>query len=190
MATHRCPSGGSRASTGTASAREPSPPRSPRRCVTFWPSVFVWRESDETCKRVFVCQVDGPLDNRNFDYFPEDTDGPPPDDESGWDSEFWPEMTNTWMLTEQSRKEMPGSNTADVLSEKTCLFCCVCEGSVEMTGYIRLTFMTPRTPEHLEVVVINSQTLTVVEDAVTLLRPAPWGRRDAVVKLPRAEIHL
>uniref|UniRef100_A0A4W6FKH5 cGMP-dependent protein kinase n=1 Tax=Lates calcarifer TaxID=8187 RepID=A0A4W6FKH5_LATCA len=32
--------------------------------------------------------VDGPLDNSNFDYFPEDTDDPPPDEESGWDLEF------------------------------------------------------------------------------------------------------
>uniref|UniRef100_H3D7V3 cGMP-dependent protein kinase n=1 Tax=Tetraodon nigroviridis TaxID=99883 RepID=H3D7V3_TETNG len=31
--------------------------------------------------------VDGPLDNSNFDYFPEDTDSPP-DEESGWDLEF------------------------------------------------------------------------------------------------------
>lgn len=33
------------------------------------------------------CQVDGPLDNSNFDYFPEDTDSPPVED-SGWDLEF------------------------------------------------------------------------------------------------------
>ncbi|XP_068608711.1 cGMP-dependent protein kinase 1-like [Brachionichthys hirsutus] len=32
--------------------------------------------------------VDGPLDNSNFDYFPEDTDDSPPDEESGWDVEF------------------------------------------------------------------------------------------------------
>ncbi|XP_040914342.1 cGMP-dependent protein kinase 1-like isoform X1 [Toxotes jaculatrix] len=36
----------------------------------------------------FTPMVDGPLDNSNFDYFPEDTDGPPPDEESGWDLEF------------------------------------------------------------------------------------------------------
>ncbi|XP_071321803.1 cGMP-dependent protein kinase 1-like [Trachinotus anak] len=36
----------------------------------------------------FTPTVDGPLDNSNFDYFPEDTDDPPPDDESGWDLEF------------------------------------------------------------------------------------------------------
>ncbi|KAM7392369.1 hypothetical protein PAMA_007468 [Pampus argenteus] len=36
----------------------------------------------------FTPTVDGPLDNRNFDYFPEDTDDPPPDEESGWDAEF------------------------------------------------------------------------------------------------------
>ncbi|KAF3848461.1 hypothetical protein F7725_014958 [Dissostichus mawsoni] len=32
--------------------------------------------------------VEGPLDTSNFDYFPEDTEDPPPDEESGWDLEF------------------------------------------------------------------------------------------------------
>ncbi|XP_034402701.1 cGMP-dependent protein kinase 1-like [Cyclopterus lumpus] len=36
----------------------------------------------------FTPAVDGPLDNRNFDYFPEDAEDPPPDEESGWDLEF------------------------------------------------------------------------------------------------------
>ncbi|XP_034457426.1 cGMP-dependent protein kinase 1-like isoform X1 [Hippoglossus hippoglossus] len=36
----------------------------------------------------FTPTVNGPLDNGNFDYFPEDTDDPPPDEESGWDLEF------------------------------------------------------------------------------------------------------
>ena len=36
---------------------------------------------------LLLCQVTGPLDNSNFDYFPEDTDEPP-DEESGWDLEF------------------------------------------------------------------------------------------------------
>ncbi|XP_062290177.1 cGMP-dependent protein kinase 1-like [Scomber scombrus] len=36
----------------------------------------------------FTPTVDGPLDNSNFDYFPEDMEEPPPDDESGWDAEF------------------------------------------------------------------------------------------------------
>ncbi|KAM9841019.1 cGMP-dependent protein kinase 1-like isoform 2-T2 [Aulostomus maculatus] len=36
----------------------------------------------------FTPVVDGPLDNSHFDYFPEDTDAPPPDEESGWDLEF------------------------------------------------------------------------------------------------------
>uniref|UniRef100_A0A3B4TRW3 cGMP-dependent protein kinase n=1 Tax=Seriola dumerili TaxID=41447 RepID=A0A3B4TRW3_SERDU len=36
----------------------------------------------------FTPTVDGPLDNSNFDYFPEDSDDPPPDEESGWDLEF------------------------------------------------------------------------------------------------------
>ncbi|XP_071756844.2 cGMP-dependent protein kinase 1-like isoform X2 [Centroberyx gerrardi] len=35
----------------------------------------------------FTPTVEGPLDNSNFDYFPEDTDDPP-DEESGWDLEF------------------------------------------------------------------------------------------------------
>lgn len=37
---------------------------------------------------MFCLQVHGPLDNSNFDYFPEDTEGPPPDEEPGWDLEF------------------------------------------------------------------------------------------------------
>ncbi|KAM6986884.1 cGMP-dependent protein kinase 1-like [Aplochiton taeniatus] len=36
----------------------------------------------------FVPSVEGPLDTSNFDYFPEDIDDPPPDEESGWDVEF------------------------------------------------------------------------------------------------------
>uniref|UniRef100_A0A3Q3WNY1 cGMP-dependent protein kinase n=1 Tax=Mola mola TaxID=94237 RepID=A0A3Q3WNY1_MOLML len=36
----------------------------------------------------YTPSVDGPLDNSNFDYFPEDTEDPPPDEESGWDLEF------------------------------------------------------------------------------------------------------
>ncbi|XP_044030890.1 cGMP-dependent protein kinase 1-like [Siniperca chuatsi] len=36
----------------------------------------------------FIPTVNGPLDNSNFDYFPEDIEGPPPDEESGWDLEF------------------------------------------------------------------------------------------------------
>ncbi|XP_041666926.1 cGMP-dependent protein kinase 1-like [Cheilinus undulatus] len=36
----------------------------------------------------FTPTVDGPLDNSNFDFFPEDSDGPPPDEDSGWDLEF------------------------------------------------------------------------------------------------------
>lgn len=35
-----------------------------------------------------IMQVSGPLDNSNFDYFPEDAEGPPPDEEPGWDLEF------------------------------------------------------------------------------------------------------
>lgn len=35
-----------------------------------------------------ITQVSGPLDNSNFDYFPEDAEDPPPDEEPGWDLEF------------------------------------------------------------------------------------------------------
>ncbi|XP_074546304.1 cGMP-dependent protein kinase 1-like [Halichoeres trimaculatus] len=35
----------------------------------------------------FTPTVDGPLDNSNFDFFPEDTEEPP-DEDSGWDLEF------------------------------------------------------------------------------------------------------
>jgi len=33
-------------------------------------------------------QVSSPTDTNNFDNFPEDTDEPPPDDDSGWDYDF------------------------------------------------------------------------------------------------------
>ncbi|XP_024918238.1 cGMP-dependent protein kinase 1-like isoform X2 [Cynoglossus semilaevis] len=36
----------------------------------------------------YIPVVKGPLDNSNFDEFPEDTDDPPPDEDSGWDLEF------------------------------------------------------------------------------------------------------
>uniref|UniRef100_A0A8C9YUA7 cGMP-dependent protein kinase n=1 Tax=Sander lucioperca TaxID=283035 RepID=A0A8C9YUA7_SANLU len=36
----------------------------------------------------FTPTVAGPLDNSNFDYFPEDAEEPPSDEESGWDLEF------------------------------------------------------------------------------------------------------
>ncbi|KAK2818600.1 hypothetical protein Q5P01_024161 [Channa striata] len=36
----------------------------------------------------FTPTVDGPLDNRHFDCFPEDTEDHPPDEDSGWDLEF------------------------------------------------------------------------------------------------------
>uniref|UniRef100_A0A3Q3M8P9 cGMP-dependent protein kinase n=2 Tax=Mastacembelus armatus TaxID=205130 RepID=A0A3Q3M8P9_9TELE len=41
-----------------------------------------------TIEPPFTPTVDGPLDSSNFDYFPEDTEDPPPDEESGWDLEF------------------------------------------------------------------------------------------------------
>lgn len=51
-------------------------------------SASVRLSAASACSRALFCQVDGPLDNSNFDYFPLDTDGPPPDEESGWDLEF------------------------------------------------------------------------------------------------------
>lgn len=33
-------------------------------------------------------QVASPTDTSNFDSFPEDSDEPPPDDNSGWDIDF------------------------------------------------------------------------------------------------------
>ena len=37
---------------------------------------------------VFTCQVTAPTDTSNFDSFPEDNEDPPPDDNSGWDTDF------------------------------------------------------------------------------------------------------
>ncbi|XP_041825101.1 cGMP-dependent protein kinase 1-like isoform X2 [Melanotaenia boesemani] len=36
----------------------------------------------------FTPSVGGPLDSSNFDYFPQDNDEPPPDEDSGWDVDF------------------------------------------------------------------------------------------------------
>lgn len=33
-------------------------------------------------------QVASPTDTSNFDSFPEDNEDPPPDDNSGWDTDF------------------------------------------------------------------------------------------------------
>ncbi|KAM9307311.1 cGMP-dependent protein kinase 1-like isoform 2-T2 [Pholidichthys leucotaenia] len=41
-----------------------------------------------TVEPPFTPTVNGPLDNSNFDYFPDDTEEPPPDEDSGWDLEF------------------------------------------------------------------------------------------------------
>ncbi|XP_051906600.1 cGMP-dependent protein kinase 1-like isoform X1 [Hippocampus zosterae] len=54
-----------------------------------WFEGFNWdglRQGTMDCP--FAPRVDGPLDNSNFDDFPLDTEGPPPDEESGWDLEF------------------------------------------------------------------------------------------------------
>lgn len=37
---------------------------------------------------LLVNQVSSPTDTSNFDSFPEDNDDPPPDDNSGWDTDF------------------------------------------------------------------------------------------------------
>lgn len=34
-------------------------------------------------------QVTSAIDTSNFDSFPEDNEDPPPDDNSGWDVDFW-----------------------------------------------------------------------------------------------------
>ncbi|XP_077369101.1 cGMP-dependent protein kinase 1-like isoform X4 [Festucalex cinctus] len=54
-----------------------------------WFEGFNWdglRQGTMDCP--FTPRVDGPLDSSNFDHFPLDAEGPPPDEESGWDLEF------------------------------------------------------------------------------------------------------
>uniref|UniRef100_A0A8C2CXN5 cGMP-dependent protein kinase n=1 Tax=Cyprinus carpio TaxID=7962 RepID=A0A8C2CXN5_CYPCA len=54
-----------------------------------WFEGFNWDGIREgTLTPPFIPNVEGPLDTSNFDCFPEDTDEPPPDEESGWDFEF------------------------------------------------------------------------------------------------------
>ncbi|XP_052463315.1 cGMP-dependent protein kinase 1-like [Carassius gibelio] len=54
-----------------------------------WFEGFNWDGIREgTLTPLFIPNVEGPLDTSNFDSFPEDTDEPPPDEESGWDLEF------------------------------------------------------------------------------------------------------
>ncbi|XP_075996246.1 cGMP-dependent protein kinase 1-like [Genypterus blacodes] len=54
-----------------------------------WFEGFNWEGLRQgTIDSPYTPTVAGPLDNGNFDYFPEDTDDPPPDDETGWDLEF------------------------------------------------------------------------------------------------------
>uniref|UniRef100_A0A8C5D2I4 cGMP-dependent protein kinase n=1 Tax=Gadus morhua TaxID=8049 RepID=A0A8C5D2I4_GADMO len=53
-----------------------------------WFEGFNWEGLRQgTIDSPYTPTVTGPLDNSNFDYFPEDTDEPP-DEESGWDLEF------------------------------------------------------------------------------------------------------
>ncbi|XP_029301238.1 cGMP-dependent protein kinase 1-like [Cottoperca gobio] len=54
-----------------------------------WFEGFNWEGLRQgTIASPFTPTVDGPLDNSNFDYFPEDVEDAPPDEESGWDLEF------------------------------------------------------------------------------------------------------
>ncbi|KAM9801229.1 cGMP-dependent protein kinase 1-like [Neosynchiropus ocellatus] len=54
-----------------------------------WFEGFNWEGLRQgTMDPPYTPSVDGPLDTSNFDFFPEDSDDPPPDDESGWDAEF------------------------------------------------------------------------------------------------------
>lgn len=41
-----------------------------------------------------VHQVTSAIDTSNFDSFPEDNEDPPPDDNSGWDVDFWSPLKN------------------------------------------------------------------------------------------------
>ncbi|XP_062340055.1 cGMP-dependent protein kinase 1-like [Osmerus eperlanus] len=54
-----------------------------------WFEGFNWEGlRQETLAPPFIPTVEGPLDTSNFDVFPDDSDDPPPDEESGWDEEF------------------------------------------------------------------------------------------------------
>ncbi|XP_034021387.1 cGMP-dependent protein kinase 1-like, partial [Thalassophryne amazonica] len=54
-----------------------------------WFEGFNWEGLHQgSMESPFTPAVEGPLDNSNFDSFPEDTDDPPPDELSGWDLEF------------------------------------------------------------------------------------------------------
>ncbi|XP_051540023.1 cGMP-dependent protein kinase 1-like isoform X1 [Myxocyprinus asiaticus] len=54
-----------------------------------WFEGFNWDGIREgTLTPPILPNVNGPLDTSNFDCFPEDTEEPPPDEESGWDIEF------------------------------------------------------------------------------------------------------
>lgn len=58
-------------------------------------------------------QVKSPVDTGNFDSFPEDNEDPPPDDNSGWDVDFWrapppfPPPSNPLLLLNKTNKKTP-----------------------------------------------------------------------------------
>lgn len=73
------------------------------RCLTLlWAIPFVPRN-----------QVKSPVDTGNFDSFPEDNEDPPPDDNSGWDVDFWrppppfPPPSNPPLLLNKTNKKTP-----------------------------------------------------------------------------------
>ncbi|XP_075312683.1 cGMP-dependent protein kinase 1-like [Odontesthes bonariensis] len=54
-----------------------------------WFEDFNWDSLRQgTIEPPFTPTVDGPLDSSNFDFFPQNTEESPPDEESGWDVEF------------------------------------------------------------------------------------------------------
>lgn len=52
------------------------------------PSSQFYQEYQRHFVHSLALQVASPTDTSNFDSFPEDSDEPPPDDNSGWDIDF------------------------------------------------------------------------------------------------------
>jgi hypothetical protein len=51
-------------------------------------SLGFWKSAMLFAIQSFMLQVASPTDTSNFDSFPEDSEEPPPDDNSGWDIDF------------------------------------------------------------------------------------------------------